>query len=83
MKQQPHLKQNDNEIGNKSRLNISEINSKNLDKIFDDPIKKNYYLYLEDNAKTLRDLLDELMARLELNNLQNSELTTEITQLKK
>lgn len=64
---------------NKSSLNISG----NLDLIFDDPVKKEYYLYLDENHKKLSILFTELLDRIELNKLQNAELTTEITELKK
>lgn len=72
-------KNNKRENQNKSSLNISG----NLDLIFDDPVKKDYYLYLEENHKKLSRLLTELLDRIELNKLQNSELITEITEFKK
>ena len=73
--------ENDNrrENSNKYSLNISG----NLDLIFQDPVKKDYYIYLDENHKKLSRLLTELLDRIELNNLQNNELTFEISELKK
>jgi len=72
--------ENDNRRdSNKYSLNISG----NLDLIFQDPAKKDYYIYLDENHKKLSRLLTELLDRIELNNLQNNELTFEISELKK
>jgi len=74
-------KDNRRENANISILNIS--GNGNLDVLFDDPVKKDYYMYLDENHKKLLRLLTELLDRLELNKLQNTELDSEIIELQK
>ncbi len=77
-------KRNNNYL-NSSKSVIENKNnySRNLDLIFKDPIKKDYYFYLDENSKKLNILLSEIIDQIELYKLKNSELYMEIDEFKK
>lgn len=75
--------EDNNHYTNTSAIGKSNLSlSRNLNNIFNDPVQKEYYLYLEEQKKKLIVVIDEVLEITQLYSLQCSELSSEINSLK-